>query len=73
MPKRSRTHGQIDEKALIDRLEAKLAQLHTISPTTVTLFEEWAERLLAGETIDDLQPEFDRLLKVYAARRRHQD
>jgi hypothetical protein len=54
----------------VQDLASKLQEIARISPTAGTLIEEWLDRLIAGESIETVQPEMDRFLEVWNKARR---
>lgn len=52
------------------RVAAKIEQIAKVSPTAGALFEEWIDRLLAGEPLESVQPEMERLRAILKAPRR---
>lgn len=59
-----------DQQERVRRLAAQLQKLAEVSPTTGEVFEDWIDRLIAGESIEDLKPEMDRLIEIYKRHRR---
>jgi hypothetical protein len=51
-------------------LAAKLETIARLSPTAGALFQDWIDRLIAGESIETVQPEMDRFLEVWNKARR---
>ncbi len=48
---------------------AKIEQIAKLSPTAGAMFEDWINRLLAGEPIENVQPEMERMLEVFKKHR----
>jgi hypothetical protein len=51
-------------------LAAKLETIARLSPTAGALFQDWIDRLIAGEPVESIKPEMDRLRQVWAAQHR---
>jgi hypothetical protein len=63
--------GEATKKAArIKRLMVKLQRLQRESPTAVELIGEWIERLVAGEPLESVKPEMDRVLALFQAKRK---
>lgn len=67
MPRRRMT-----QEERVARIGKQLEAIERISPTTVDLFEEWIDRLIAGEPLSSIKPEMDRLNELLDAARRRQ-
>jgi hypothetical protein len=55
-------------KPVIDRataLAAKVERIGRVSPTAAALIEEWMDRVIAGEPIENIQAEATRLREVF--------
>jgi hypothetical protein len=52
------------------RLVEKIERIARISPTTGQLFEEWIDRLIAGEPLESVKAEMDRVLALYNKKRK---
>jgi hypothetical protein len=62
MPRRPRSSTKDDVK----RISEKLEHLERMSPTLGALLHEWIDRLLAGESLEDIQAEMARVEGVLA-------
>lgn len=54
----------------IQRLAEKIGRIGELSPTAGALFDEWIERLIAGEPLESVQPEMERVLALFKKSRR---
>lgn len=52
------------------KIAAKIERLAEMSPTTGLLFVEWIDRLLAGESLEEIEAEMRRVLDVVTKHRR---
>lgn len=60
-------------KPVTDRataLAAKVERIGRVSPTAAALIEEWVDRLIAGEPMEDIEAEAKRLREVLNKRRK---
>lgn len=58
-------------KPVTDRataLAAKVERIARVSPTAAALIEEWVDRLIAGEPMEDIEAEAKRLGEVLKKR-----
>jgi hypothetical protein len=70
MNRRKPTQAEIEAaKAAVARMIPRLKELEKLSPTTLELIEHWVDRLIAGESIESIRPEMDRLIALFKKRR----
>jgi hypothetical protein len=68
VPGRRRTPPSDRVRRIVEQLQA----IERISPTAAELFVDWIDRLLAGEPLESVKPEMDRLNELFDAARKRQ-
>lgn len=61
---------QPDVDEMAKRFERQIERIAKLSPSMLELFENWIDRMLAGEPLEDIKPEMDRLAAIVNARKK---
>ena len=61
---------QPDVDEMAKRFERQIERIAKLSPSMLELFENWIDCMLAGEPLEDIKPEMDRLAAIVNARKK---